>query len=127
VRRNVATVWGSFFPLPLSRFIALDMRWTRTTTAHLQAFEVFPTPLRMNLSTYSGIHFHSVHGIRGGVGAAPPARGSAPAPLLNQLAYRYKLIHDYFNTDVEIIWKAVHEDVPQLKILSTGTKVEAPD
>jgi uncharacterized protein with HEPN domain len=61
------------------------------------------------------------------VGAAPPARGSAPAPLLNQLAYRYKLIHDYFNTDVEIIWKAVHEDVPQLKILSTGTKVEAPD
>jgi threonine/homoserine/homoserine lactone efflux protein len=38
---------------------------------------------------YSGIHYHSVHGIRGGVGAAPPARGSAPAPLLNQLAYRY--------------------------------------
>jgi uncharacterized protein with HEPN domain len=30
---------------------------------------------------------------------------------------RDKLIHDYFNTDVEIIWKAVQEDVPQLKIL----------
>jgi uncharacterized protein with HEPN domain len=30
---------------------------------------------------------------------------------------RDKLIHDYFNTDVEIIWKAVHEDVPQLKIM----------
>jgi len=30
---------------------------------------------------------------------------------------RDKLIHDYFNTDVEIIWKAVKEDVPQLKIL----------
>lgn len=28
---------------------------------------------------------------------------------------RDKLIHDYFNTDVEIIWKAVQEDVPQLK------------
>lgn len=30
---------------------------------------------------------------------------------------RDKLIHDYFNTDVEIIWKAVQEDVPQLKIM----------
>ncbi|HEY9646641.1 MAG TPA: DUF86 domain-containing protein [Chroococcidiopsis sp.] len=30
---------------------------------------------------------------------------------------RDKLIHDYFNTDVEIIWKAAQEDVPQLKIM----------
>jgi uncharacterized protein with HEPN domain len=30
---------------------------------------------------------------------------------------RDKLIHDYFNTDVEIIWKAVQQDVPQLKIM----------
>ena len=30
---------------------------------------------------------------------------------------RDKLIHDYFNTDIEIIWKAVQEDVPQLKIM----------
>ncbi len=29
---------------------------------------------------------------------------------------RDKLIHDYFNTDVEIIWRAVEEDVPQLKM-----------
>jgi hypothetical protein len=28
-----------------------------------------------------------------------------------------KLIHDYFNTDVEIIWKAVQEDIPQLKTM----------
>jgi uncharacterized protein with HEPN domain len=28
---------------------------------------------------------------------------------------RDKLIHDYFNTDLEIIWKAVQEDIPQLK------------
>jgi uncharacterized protein with HEPN domain len=28
---------------------------------------------------------------------------------------RDKLIHDYFNADVEIIWKAVQEDIPQLK------------
>lgn len=30
---------------------------------------------------------------------------------------RDKLIHDYFNTDVEIIWKAVQEDIPQLKTM----------
>lgn len=30
---------------------------------------------------------------------------------------RDKLIHDYFNTDVEVIWKAVQEDVPLLKVL----------
>ncbi|NJM77364.1 MAG: DUF86 domain-containing protein [Acaryochloridaceae cyanobacterium RU_4_10] len=30
---------------------------------------------------------------------------------------RDKLIHDYFNTDLEIIWKAVREDIPQLKTM----------
>ncbi|MBE9139613.1 DUF86 domain-containing protein [Nodosilinea sp. LEGE 07088] len=30
---------------------------------------------------------------------------------------RDKLIHDYFNTDTEIIWEAVQEDMPQLKIM----------
>jgi uncharacterized protein with HEPN domain len=30
---------------------------------------------------------------------------------------RDKLIHDYFNTDVKIIWQAVQEDVPQLKMM----------
>lgn len=28
---------------------------------------------------------------------------------------RDKLIHDYFNMDVAIIWEAVQEDIPQLK------------
>ncbi len=32
---------------------------------------------------------------------------------------RDKLIHDYFNTDVEIIWKAVQEDIPQLQEMIT--------
>lgn len=32
---------------------------------------------------------------------------------------RDKLIHDYFNTDVEIIWKAVQEDIPQLRDMIT--------
>jgi uncharacterized protein with HEPN domain len=30
---------------------------------------------------------------------------------------RDKLIHDYFNTDVDIIWKAVQEDIPQLRTM----------
>ncbi|WP_017315732.1 HepT-like ribonuclease domain-containing protein [Mastigocladopsis repens] len=30
---------------------------------------------------------------------------------------RDKLIHNYFNTDVEIIWKAVQVDLPQLKMM----------
>jgi len=30
---------------------------------------------------------------------------------------RDKLIHDYFNADVEIIWKAVQDDIPQLKTM----------
>lgn len=30
---------------------------------------------------------------------------------------RDKLIHDYFNTDLEIIWKAVQKDIPQLKTM----------
>jgi uncharacterized protein with HEPN domain len=30
---------------------------------------------------------------------------------------RDKLIHDYFNTDLEIIWRSVQEDVPYLKVM----------
>lgn len=30
---------------------------------------------------------------------------------------RDKLIHDYFNTDVEIIWNAVQQDIPELKVM----------
>jgi uncharacterized protein with HEPN domain len=30
---------------------------------------------------------------------------------------RDKLIHDYFNTDVEIIWKAIQEDIPLLQTM----------
>ena len=30
---------------------------------------------------------------------------------------RDKLIHDYFNTDIKIIWRTIQEDVPQLKMI----------
>lgn len=30
---------------------------------------------------------------------------------------RDKLIHDYFNADVEILWRAIQDDIPLLKIM----------
>ena len=40
---------------------------------------------------------------------------------------RDKLIHDYFNTDVEIIWKAVQEDVPHLKMMISAVLRDLKD
>jgi uncharacterized protein with HEPN domain len=40
---------------------------------------------------------------------------------------RDKLIHDYFNTDIEIIWKAVQEDIPQLKTMISEVLRDARD
>ncbi len=40
---------------------------------------------------------------------------------------RDKLIHDYFNTDVEIIWKAAQEDIPQLKTMISRVLEDSED
>ncbi len=45
-----------------------------------------------------------------------PLRTQYPdIPWRDMAGMRDKLVHDYFNIDVDIIWKAIQEDVPQLK------------
>lgn len=40
---------------------------------------------------------------------------------------RDKLIHDYFNANVEIIWGAVQEDVPRLKMVISAVLRDLKD
>ncbi|MEQ8961862.1 MAG: DUF86 domain-containing protein, partial [Coleofasciculus sp. C2-GNP5-27] len=49
------------------------------------------------------------------------ARNQSPASPWRDLAgMRDKLIHDYFNTDVEIIWQAVQIDATALILVGYG-------
>ena len=59
--------------------------------------------------------------IGGAVKRVPNAvREQHPAlPWRDMAGMRDKLIHDYFNTDVEILWRTIQEDIPQLKIMIT--------
>jgi uncharacterized protein with HEPN domain len=36
-------------------------------------------------------------------------------PWLDIKGIRNRLIHDYFNISIEVIWKALNEDIPRLK------------
>lgn len=40
---------------------------------------------------------------------------------------RDKLIHDYWGTDVAVLWKTVQQDTPQLKVLVTRIIEELQD
>ncbi len=40
-------------------------------------------------------------------------------PWQNIAGMRDKLAHQYWRTDVEVVWKAVQEDVPTLKVMIT--------
>lgn len=37
---------------------------------------------------------------------------------------RNKLIHEYFGIDVEVVWKTIKEDIPELKIKISGLMKE---
>ncbi|MEO0376706.1 MAG: DUF86 domain-containing protein [Cyanobacteria bacterium P01_A01_bin.17] len=38
-------------------------------------------------------------------------------PWRDMAGMRDKLIHDYVNADVEILWRTIHDDIPQLQIM----------
>ena len=48
-------------------------------------------------------------------------------PWRDIVGMRDKLIPDYFNTNVEIVWKAVQEDVPQLKAMISKISQDVKD
>lgn len=45
----------------------------------------------------------------------------------NIAGMRDKLAHQYWRTDVEVVWKTVQEDVPKLKIMMTRIIQDLPN
>ena len=47
--------------------------------------------------------------------ASDTALGQSGVPWDKMIAMRNKVVHEYFGVDEEIVWKTIHEDLPELQ------------